>query len=236
MKKITSLLLSLVSILAYSQQQPGQQPPPDKSNQPKQQHSVGFGVMAGFNFSNVTNASEINASRRTGYLFGLFLAPPSKSVLGSRTELVYSRHGYNYGHDSSAASGTTPGSVDLDYIMLTQYMAINITKFLQLQIGAQTSYMLSAKVDSGGQQGYGNAAATSALSYYNRFDYGFGGGAEIRPIAGLVIGARYSISLNNLYKPPTSYPSGAPPSFVPDLNSTINFKNNLVQLYAGYRF
>jgi opacity protein-like surface antigen len=243
MKKITWLLPLLASFLLlapftlFSQQQPGQQPSPDKNNQQKQQHSIGIGITAGFNFSNVTNASSISASSRTGYNFGIFLAPPSHHILGSRTELIYSRHGYNYGHDSSAASGTSAGSVDLDYIMLAQYMAINITKYVQIHLGAQTSYLLHAKVDSGNQQTNGNAAAAGLLSYYNRFDYGYGGGVEVHPIAGLVIGGRYSISLSNLYKMPsyTGTGNGAPPSFIPSVSS-INLKNNLVQLYVGYRF
>ena len=53
----------------------------------------------------------INGSSRTGYHAGIFLAPSSKSILSSRTELIYSRHGYNYS-DSGAN-----GSVNLDYIM-----------------------------------------------------------------------------------------------------------------------
>lgn len=194
--------------------------------------------MAGFNFSNVSNASGIGASSRTGYNFGVFLSPSSRSILSSRTELVYSRHGYNYGHDSSAGSGTTTGSVDLDYILFAQYMAINITKYVQIHLGAQTSYLLHAKADSGSSMpAGGNPAAASILSYYNRFDYGFGGGVEIHPIAGLVVGGRYSISLNNLYKMPSSSSTsnGEPPSFIPSSGS-VNLKNNLVQLYVGYRF
>jgi hypothetical protein len=233
------LLLLLAPATLFGQEPSGQQPVPDKNKQQKQQHSIGIGITAGFNFSNVTNASGIGAGSRTGYNFGLFLAPSSHSILGSRTELIYSRHGYNYGHDSSAASGISAGSVDLDYILFAQYLAINITKYVQIHLGAQTSYLLHAKVDSGGQQAGGNAAAASILSYYNRFDYGFGGGVEVHPIGGLVIGGRYSISLSNLYKMPSSTSTGngngEPPSFVPSMGS-INLKNNLVQLYIGYRF
>jgi hypothetical protein len=234
MKKIATLLLLLAPFVLFSQQQAGQAGQQGQPEQPKQQHSIGLGITAGFNFSNVTNASSIGASSRTGYNFGVFLSPASHSILGSRTELIYSRHGYNYGHDSS---GTSSGSVDLDYIMLAQYMAINITKYVQIHLGGQTSYLLHAKVDSGSRQAYGNAAAASLLSYYNRFDYGFGGGVEVHPIAGLVVGGRYSISLSNLYKLPSSNSSGngTEPSFLPGMGS-VNLKNNLVQLYVGYRF
>jgi hypothetical protein len=240
MKKIAGFFLLIAPFLSFSQQQPGQQPPEKNSQQKKEHHSIGIGIKAGFNFSNVTNASMINAGSRTGYHFGIFLAPPSHSILGSRTELIYSRRGYNYGHDSTSASGTTPGSVDLDYIMMAQYMAINITKFVQVQLGGQTAYLLHAKADSTTSQLASiNPAAASMLSYYNRFEAGFGGGVEIHPVGGLLIGARYSISLTNHYNTSSytgsSNGNGAPPSFVPGIGS-VNPKNNVVQGFIGYRF
>ena len=199
--------------------------------QPTTHHSIGIGIKAGFSFSNITNASQVNASSRTGYHFGIFLAP-GHGILGSRTELIYSRRGYNY---MTGSSGN--GSIDLDYIQLAQLLAINITKYVQIQIGAETSYLLSAKADSS-QPSTGNASADKLISYYNRFDYGYGGGIEIHPVRGLLIGARYNISLANLYKQPSSYTGGSggqPPSFVPSASS-INLKNNVVQLFVGYRF
>ena len=222
MKRIVGLLLLAIPVFLSAQPTRGQ------NGQKPQKRSIGFGIRAGFNFANVTNAAAINTSSRVGFNAGIFLAPPSK-LLGSRTELIYSRHGYNYSSD------TANGSVNLDYIALAQLMAIHITKYFEIDIGGQTAYLLSAKIDSS-KQNTGNAQLNSALSYYNRLDYGFGGGAEVHPIAGLLIGARYNISLANLYKQSFNYnANGAPPSFVPN-TSSINLKNNLVQVYAGYRF
>ena len=79
-----------------------------------------FGIKAGLNFANVTNASDINSDHSTGFLAGIFLAPPSNGIISSRTELLYSRQGYNY------KTGTNTGNVNLDYIMLPQLMSINI--------------------------------------------------------------------------------------------------------------
>jgi hypothetical protein len=196
-------------------------------------HFIGLGIKAGFNFANVTRASSINANNRAGYHVGLLFAPSSHGILGSRTELIYSRHGYNYSND------TADGNVNLDYIMLAQLMAIHITKYFEIQLGGQTGYLLHVKVDSSRQLSTGNASADQALSMYNRLDAGFGAGVEVHPVAGLLIGARYNISLTNLYKQAyTSYGQGAgsgvgmPPSFVPK----VDLKNNIVQLYLGYRF
>src|SRR5262249_10109027 len=89
---------------------------------------LGIGLKAGLNFANVSNASSINSSNRSGFLVGLFLAPQSKSIISSRTELLFSRQGYNY----KSASNT--GNVNLDYLILPQLMGINITKYVQIQI------------------------------------------------------------------------------------------------------
>ncbi len=224
MRKICCCCIILVSIYGF-----GQQSQPDsKKKKDKEDNSIGIGIKFGLNFANVTNAASINGKSQTGFNVGIFLAPPTKSILSSHTELVFSRQGYNYSSDSST------GSVKLDYLTLAQFMAINITKYVQIQIGAQTSYLLNAKADSS-QQSTGNATADKILSFYNRIDYGIGAGVEVHPVLGLVVGARYNLSLANLYKQPTTTGGATQPSFIPS-TSSINLKNNIVQLYVGYRF
>ncbi|MFI5186710.1 MAG: hypothetical protein ACHQF0_08305, partial [Chitinophagales bacterium] len=56
----------------------------------------------------------------------------------------------------------------------------------------------------------------------------FAVGAEIHPVLGLLIGARYNISLGKLY---SSSATGQPPSF-----ASIDAKNNVVQIFAGWIF
>lgn len=184
-----------------------------------------IGLKAGINFANVTKASDINASSQTGFLFGLFLAPASKGVISSRTELIYSRQGYSY------ESNTNTGHVNLDYILLPQLMGINITKLVQLQLGAQMAFLINAKVDSNTTSSTSNPYG-KIMDYYNKFDFGFAAGVEVHPFKGLLIGARYNISLGNLYKDPSSYPSGMTPDFIP----AVDVKNNVVQLFAGWTF
>lgn len=187
-----------------------------------------FGLKAGINFANVTNASSINSSHQSGFHGGIFLAPPSKGILSSRTELLYSRQGYSY------SSGSNTGNVNLDYITLPQYMSIRITKFFEIQLGMHMAYLVNAKADSSNNtMSTGNAQADKIMSYYNRFDYGFGAGIEVHPVSGLLIGARINIGLNSVYKNYSEIAtSGTPPSFVPK----VDVKNNLLQLSAGWIF
>ena len=185
-----------------------------------------IGIKGGVNFANITKASSINNSSKTGFHVGIFLAPPSKGILGSRTELIFSRQGYDY------KTGTNTGNVNLNYIMLPQYMSINITKYFSIQFGAQMAYLLNAKVDSATNTGGGTGDPYASISkLYNRFDYGYGGGIEIHPVSGLIIGARANISLGKLYDP-SAYSSGEPPSFIPK----VDVKNNVFQIFAGWRF
>jgi len=199
MKKIIMGILLLSPLLAFGQ----------------------IGVKAGLNFSNVTNTSSFSYSNETGYNVGVFLAPKSKSILSSKTELILSKQGYNY------STNTQGGSADLLYIMMPTYMCINITRFFQIHIGAQLAYLINAKADSTTVSG-STDPVTDALQYYNRFDYGLGGGVEVHPFKGLLIGARMNISLANLY-------SDALSGQIPSLAS-VDVKQNLFQLYAGWHF
>jgi hypothetical protein len=130
MKRV-SLLLPLLLPLVMLGQQTGQQAGPQpakKDKTSKHWKGIGLGVKAGLNFANVTNASSINGSTRAGYHAGLFFEPSSR-IIGSRTELIYSQHGFNY------KAATADGSVNLDYIEFTQMMAINITSYVELMLG-----------------------------------------------------------------------------------------------------
>ena len=186
-----------------------------------------FGIKAGVNFANVTNASDINSGSESGFMAGIFLAPPSKGVMGFRTELIFSRQGYSY------KTNTNTGVVNLDYILLPQLMQINITKFFSIQLGAQMAFLINAKADSTTSSG-SSSPYGEIMDFYNKFDYGFAGGIEIHPFKGLLVGARYNISLGNLYKDPSSYEmnGGQPPSFIP----AVDVKNNVLQIFAGWIF
>src|ERR1044071_4784431 len=140
MRKIIATILILFPVICFSQ----------------------FGLKAGLNFANVSNASSINNSSRSGFHAGLLFSPSSKSIISSRTELIFSRQGYNY------KTSTNTSNVNLDYIMLPQYMIINITKYFQIQLGGQMAFLINAKVDSSGGSSTGNASLDKAIDFYNR--------------------------------------------------------------------
>lgn len=179
------------------------------------------GIKAGVNFAKVSNASSINSSKKSGFNIGLLLAPASKKIISSRTELIFSRQGYDYKTSSNT------GIVNLDYIQMGQLASINITKYVSLLFGAQTSYLISAQADSTKNSG-ASSTFNNILNLYNRIDYGYALGAEVHPVKGLIIGARYNVSLSKVYKDIQSFQA---PSFTSE-----DAKNNVVQVFAGWRF
>lgn len=223
---ISCLLCALLwENISFAQDQPNANQKKDK--QPPK--TIGIGIKGGYNFASVTNASSINADSKSGFHIGAFYSPGggmSKSVMGYRTELIYSRQGHNF------STGTTTGEVNLDYIFMPQLMTISITKYFQIQLGMQMGYLLNAKADSTTSSGTTNPYE-SVMDYYNRFDYGFAGGVEIHPFKGLLLGARLNVSLNELYKQPEGSGTGIPgaPNF-----SNIDVKNNVLQIFLGYTF
>ena len=219
MKKII-ILFFLVPFFCQAQDDQQQV----KGNQKQKKTSRGFGIKAGVNFANVRDASSVSTSNQTGFMGGVFLAPPSKGIMAYRSEIIYSKQGYNF------ATQTNTGQVNLDYIIMPQLMAFNITKFVQLQVGGQMAFLLNAKADS--TKGNTTGSYGSVMNMYNKFDYGFAGGIEIYPVKGLLIGARLNVSMANMYKDPSSYQSGTAPSMFPKVEA----KNNVLQLFAGWIF
>src|SRR2546423_6292844 len=201
-----SIPILLAALMLHTSSDAQMDPATMNQRSTKKTKSIGLGLKAGYNFAKVTNASSVNASTRSGSHAGIFYSPGSnsKQVMGYRSELIYSKQGYDF------KNGTTSGKVDLDYIIMPHLMTISISKYFQLQLGAQMAFLLNAKADSSANGGSTNPYRP-VMDYYNRFDYGFAGGVEIHPVAGLLIGARLNISLADLYKQPEGnmYPVGA---------------------------
>lgn len=176
-----------------------------------------IGVKAGLNFANVTDAPGFNSSNRTGYMIGGYIAPKAKKLLGFRSEIMLSRQGYNY------RTNTNNNTVSLDYLLLPQLITLNIGKKINFHAGPQIAILLNAESDSSNNTG-------GLLSYFKKFDYAAVGGIELSPLSGFFIGGRINISLQKANEEAPL--GGGWPAEVPRLN----VRNNVVQVYAGWRF
>lgn len=220
MKKIILIAIACMSIRAGFAQMP------NAANADASKYRTRFGLKAGYNVAWMTGTpAHFEPSNRSGFMAGAFLAPPSKGGMGFRTEIVFSRQGFSYD-----ASGKKE-SVSQDYIYLPQLTTFGIGKVVQLQLGGQIGYLLNAKSSQESQ----SSTEKKIMDYYNRFDYGFAGGLEIYPFKGLLIGARYNISLGNAFKTPD--PSTMPvPMPLPFDPAELKGKNSVVNFFLGYKF
>jgi hypothetical protein len=179
-----------------------------------------FGIKGGVNFAEVSKASDVNPSSQSGFNGGIFFEAVSQKFLGFRSELSYSKQGYNY------TTSENTGNVNLDYFLQTQLMTLNFTKLIQLHLGFQTAFLLDASVDSTFTTG--TPTTMDIMDLYNKFDYGFAFGGEVHPFKGLLLGARYNLSLGKLYKDIAALQA---PTFTSE-----DAKNNVFTIYAGWKF
>jgi len=197
---------------------------------------LGIGFRVGLNYAKVSSGSDsVQYHYKPGLMIAVFLAPPSTGVIGYRSELLYSKQGFDY----TNPNGTT-GTVSNDYLMIPQMMTINITKYVQLQAGAFAGYLLSTKDSNIPKTTTDNDPSKMMLDLMNRFDYGAAAGIEIHPFKGLILNARYNMGFAKLYKEQSDITQTNPapvPSFNPLAKyENINTKNAVIQLSVGYRF
>jgi hypothetical protein len=202
----------------------------------KSSNKRGFGFRVGLNYAKVSGGSDsVQYHYKPGLMIAVFLAPPSSGVIGYKSELLYSRQGFDY----TNPNGTT-GTVSNDYLMVPQMMTINITKFVQLQAGAFAGYLLNTKDSNIPKTTTGNDPSKMMLDIMNRFDYGSASGIEIHPFKVMILNARYNMGFSKLYKEQSDIAQTNPapvPSFNPLAKyENIDTKNAVIQLSVGYRF
>ncbi|HSV10541.1 MAG TPA: porin family protein [Hanamia sp.] len=229
--KSVSLLFLLLAFVFLSQNTSAQTFSSSKTVSKK----MGLGFRVGLNYAKVSGGTDsIQYRYKPGLMVSVFLAPPSTGILGYRSELLYSKQGFDY----TNPQGKT-GTVSNDYLMLPQMMTLNITKYVQLQAGAFAGYLLHTKDSNEPKETTTNTdPSQTALGLMNRFDYGAAGGIEIHPFKGLILNARYNMGFAKLYKEQSDVAQTTPtPSFNPLARyENIDTKNAVIQLSVGYRF
>lgn len=183
-----------------------------------------LGLKVGTNWSYLSGSTAgFKANNSTGFMVSAFYAPTSRTGRGFRSEIVFSRQGYNFDN------GGKNTEVMNDYVYLPQMATFGIGKFFQLQAGAQIGFLLNSKASNGVKD-------SSITGIMNRIDYGFAAGVELNPIKGFLIGGRYNLGLGKLYKQyeqSSTTPMPFPLPFNPD---KTDMKNGMVQVFVGYRF
>lgn len=190
-----------------------------------------FGLKAGYNIAKVKGSTpSYSPDNENGFMVGAFFSPTTKTGVGYRSEVVFSRQGFAFDESGKMQEVTQ------DYVYMPNFTTFTIAGKVQLQAGAQIGYLLNAKKTSS------EGTESDVMEYMNRLDYGFAGGVEVYPFKGLLVGARYNVSMGNLYKQYENGGTGTTPSPLPVpypfpfTPNDIKGKNAVVQFFAGYRF
>jgi hypothetical protein len=220
MKKSLLLLATLIVVSAIQAQNVSTNEQSKKGDKPKIGLKVGYNI----SYANGVNAG-FTPGKNNGFMIAGFYGLSGKSIIGYRSEIVFSRQGYTY---ADAGSNT---EVMNDYIYLPHFMTVNVTKYLQLQAGMQIGYLLNAK-----KSGAEKSSDSSMMDFMNRVDYGFAGGIEITPFKGFIVGARYNHGLGKMYKQQEMSAANPSPFPLPFDPATTNLKNAGFQIFIGYKF
>lgn len=213
MKSILSIAIAICAFISAQAQQTGG---PITSK-----HQSGLGIRAGYNVAKLSGSRpNFKPENRNGFMASVCFSPGMKKTgFGYRTELTFSRQGTSVNANGKSSDITN------DYILFPQFTTFNLSRFLQLQAGAQLGYLLKSSV-SGSQ-------STDITSLANRLDYGAALGIEVYPFKGLVIGSRYNASFGNAYKAPATAGFPSPLPFAP---SDLRGRNAVLNFFVGYRF
>lgn len=157
------MLIALTSLVSLSTQAQG----------------IDFGVKAGVNFANITDASGL--SNRTGFVAGVFVGGKLNDNLGIQGDLLYSQQGAEF----------ELGSFDLDYVNVPIVVKYYLTEGFNIQAGPQFGVLINDEV----QTVIGEVINDIAT---NNFDVsGVVGVAYDLPM-GLRVSGRYNFGLNDV--------------------------------------
>jgi len=174
-----------------------------------------LGIKAGANLNKI-NGQEFDQGFKFGYNVGAFAELNFTSMWGIQPELMFNQSNYRTGDHFS---DIYPGGVSdvkghLNYLTIPVLLSFRPIPLLSLQAGPQFGIKLNKD----------EHLVNNASDAFKSGDFSLVGGAQLN-IAGFKLGARYIWGLVDI----DNYNSG-------DNNTTsISWKNESVQVYAGFR-
>ena len=159
-------------------------------------------INAGYSVARITGQSpSYKPFKAAGFTLAPCSSPRSRSGVGYRSGLLFSRQVFSFKESGKRASITN------DYTCPPQLTTLGITRFFQLQVGGQVGYFLRS----------GKKTATPAglmtSSFASRMGYGGTSGAELSPFTGIVPSGRFAFSLGDAYQEGLVHPGQTPSSF-----------------------
>ena len=174
------------------------------------QASVSIGLKGGLNFSNLNSSSASGTyDSRTGYHAGAFVSIKVTKI-AIQPELIFSKQGSDIKY-----SGQPTVESNFNYLNIPVMLKLYIVSGLNLQIGPQFGYLMSAK---GADPTGVTSGSVDIKSSYKSSDLSVGMGAGF-DIASLSIDARYNLGVSEIN----------------NVAGSSAAKNQVFQLSLGYK-
>lgn len=188
--------------------------------------NITSGIKGGLNLSSLSIDGNNDKNLKIGLHAGVFTKISFNESFAVQPELVYSGKGLKLDFaDEIASAGET--KLNLNYIELPVQLVYNLSNDFAFHFGPYLSYLLNAnmKTDANVLNHY-QISSTDNLDkkHFNSFDFGLTGGLayDLNPF---IFGFNYSLGLTQVAKDN-------------DVSHNIfgDAKNNVIQVYAGFKF
>lgn len=170
------------------------------------QEGFGWGVKAGINGADLTNAD--NSKMKIGFTAGVFVDYKFCNWFGASADVLYSAQGAKVKKNKDA-------NMNLNYLNIPLLAKFYVVNGLHIDLGPQFGFLMSAKAKLDGDK-------VSMKNECKSFDFSVPVGVGYEFPMGLKIDARYAFGLTKVPKEIEEYDQ--------------NFKNSVVSLTVGWRF
>ncbi len=179
-----------------------------------------FGVKGGVNLSNITGDDSGNFDSRTSFHLGLFMEIPISERFSFQPEVLYSGQGFTLLKDNPIGSDI---EYQLDYVQIPLMAKIYVIKGLYAEAGPQFGFKVKETIDT--KEGSNSGTEVNPDdSKLKGFDTNLALGTGYKFDNGLLLSARYTFGLTNIFK------DDAP------LIGNADVKNSVWQFGVGFSF
>ncbi len=212
-KVIGALLLSVITLSAFSQQQ---QTDYESRITPK------FGIKGGINLSNFYNDDVGDQNMKVGANAGIYMKVPVTRGISIQPEVLYSMKGTQFNYNNILL-GSGKYKLNLNYVEVPVLAVFNIAKNFNLHAGGYASFLTAAKIKNV-RDNNDDSSTELDKDDFNTFDCGLVGGIGF-DVSNFTLGARYNLGLREIGKSKT---------LAGELFD--NSKNSTVSIYVGFAF
>lgn len=168
---------------------------------------IDFGIKAGVNFANISDATGLNFESKTGFVGGVFVGGKFNDRFGIQADLLYSQQG----------AKLDVGEFNLDYVNVPIVAKIYIAQGFHAQVGPQFGVIVNDDAKFDGDTIVLNEVINDIAT--NNFEFSGVVGLGYDVPMGLRLEGRYNFGLSD----------------VPDQDG-LEGKNSVVTLSVGYSF